>query len=418
MKRILVSATVAVAVLTCAAAGTWIALVRGVASTMAGQARLAGELLDARTPPGDAMARTLVRPGIHVSIVDREAGTRIDAGSEGVTARPLPPGPPDFGGPPGIAGPPGFAPSGPLPQVVLGLARLAPVVVDRGSQTVEITPDPADLARWFAGDAAALVCGTLVIAGLAVARIGGRARDERRALEARVAERREQAERYQRFLAESGHELRTPLTVMNGYVDILRSLGKDEPLDERIVEGMHAEVSRMRVLVEKLMMLARLESDVAVPRLLDVASAARQAAQTLQRRYPERDVRVDASQTASIVIDADDYAAALGNLLENAVKYAPSSPIVIETGVRDGSAITTIVDRGPGIPEDDRRAIFERFYRGRGRTLGEGLGLGLAIVKRIAERWNGTVECESGSGRTSFRLSFPLADEEVYGVAR
>ncbi len=74
-----------------------------------------------------------------------------------------------------------------------------------------------------------------------------------------------------------------------------------------------------------------------------------------------------------------------------------------------------MIDRGPGIAPGDEQAIFERFYRG--RAFGEGLGLGLAIVKRIAERWNGSVACESGAGRTIFQLTFPLADEEPYGVA-
>jgi signal transduction histidine kinase len=166
------------------------------------------------------------------------------------------------------------------------------------------------------------------------------------------------------------------------------------------------------------MTLARLETHAGVPRLLDVATAAREAAQTIQRRYPERNVRVEAAQTGSIVIDADDYAAALGNVLENAVRYAPGSAIEIHTSVAGGQVTTAVVDHGPGILAQDQLAIFERFYRGRGRAIGEGLGLGLAIVKRIVDRWNGNVDCESAPGRTIFRLSFPLADEEPYGLAR
>jgi two-component system sensor histidine kinase TctE len=172
----------------------------------------------------------------------------------------------------------------------------------------------------------------------------------------------------------------------------------------------------MRTLVEKMMTLARLESHVSVPRLLDVPSAVADAAGILRRRYPEREVRIDANEHASIVIDADDYAAALGNILENAVKYAPRSPIAISVVVRNGSVTTKVVDEGPGIASDERHAIFERFHRG--HATGEGLGLGLAIVKRIAERWNGSVTCESESGRTVFDLRFPIADEETYEVAR
>jgi signal transduction histidine kinase len=160
-----------------------------------------------------------------------------------------------------------------------------------------------------------------------------------------------------------------------------------------------------------------LDSQAAVPRLVDAGAAARDAAHTLQRRYPQREVRVQTERSASIIVDADDLSAALGNLLENAVTYAPDSPIGIETRVRDGQVTTAVTDRGPGIGEAEREAIFDRFYRGEGRALGEGLGLGLAIVRRVAERWNGSIECTSAVGRTEFRLTFPIADEEHHGIA-
>jgi signal transduction histidine kinase len=258
--------------------------------------------------------------------------------------------------------------------------------------------------------------GALLIAGFATAQVVARSRRDRQALEARITERAQAAERYQRFLAETGHELRTPLTVMMGYVDILRT-GNAGAVDQRILDGMYAETTRMRRLVEKMMTLARLDSQAAVPRLLDIGTAAREAAQTVQRRYPQREFRVLTGSTASIVADADDISAALGNLLENAVTYAPESPITIETHVHDGRVTAAVIDRGPGIGEAEREAIFDRFYRGGGRALGEGLGLGLAIVRRVADRWNGTVDCTSGEGRTEFRLTFPVADEERDGIA-
>jgi two-component system OmpR family sensor kinase len=288
----------------------------------------------------------------------------------------------------------------------------------RADQSVTILADGHDLGLWCALDVACFLVGMIAIGGSTAARVGAHGRAERAALVARAKERGDAAERYKRFLADTGHELRTPLTVMSGYVDILRARSASEPLDERILEGMHAETSRMRVLVEKMMTLARLESTLTVPRLLDLGTAAREAALTLQRRYPDHEVRVFVERSASIVIDADDYAAALGNILENAVKYAPESPVIIETSVQDGNGTTTVTDRGPGIRPEEQSAIFERFQRGAGRAFGEGLGLGLAIVKRVADRWNGSVACTSVPGHTTFRLTFPLADEERYGTAR
>jgi two-component system OmpR family sensor kinase len=431
MKRIVLQNTLAVAVLVCAAVGVWLAIAREVAATEAAQERLAGELLDANVPVGVNLARTLMRPGILLLVTDRAKRITVAAagGTVGVHRLEAPPGalegPPDGGPPPpapGEAEPPGprqgLLPPRPFDALVFWLVHTPPVVVARGDRVVRIAPDVHALEWWLALEILGFACATLAVGVDGTTRVLAGGRAERRQLEARIAERREAAERYQRFLAETGHELRTPLTVLTGYIDILRGRAPDEPLDDRILEGMHAEAARMRVLVEKMMTLARLEADIGIPRLLDVATAAREAAQTLRRRHPERDVRVEAAQTAVIVIDADDYAVALGNVLENAVKYAPGSPIEIATSVRDGRVTTAVVDHGPGIHPQDQPAIFERFYRGRGRALGEGLGLGLAIAKRIADRWDGTVDCESGRGRTVFRLSFPLAAEEPYGLAR
>jgi len=428
MNRIVAPAALAVVILLGSAVSIWVVLVRGVASSMTVQARLADESLDAHVPFTPALASTLVRTGTHVALFDAATATVIEATVAGVVQRPaggivgLPP-PPPGAPPPPLGGPPPGSPpaarerSGPLDAFAQTFVRIAPLHVAREDRAIDIAPDLPVLARWFALDVGVFVLAGLAVIGFAVARVVARARHDRRALEARITERAEAAERYQRFLAETGHELRTPLTVLAGYVDILRANNGSGAVDPRVLEGMHAETSRMRRLVEKMMTLARLDSQAVVPRLLDAGTAAREAAMTLQRRYADRDVRVFAENSASIIIDADDYAAALGNLLENAVTYAPQSPIVLETRVRDGHVTTAVIDRGPGIGDEEREAIFGRFYRGNGRALGEGLGLGLAIVRRVAERWNGTIECSSGSGRTEFRLTFPVADEVRDGVA-
>ena len=424
MNRVIVSAALAVIVLFASAAGVWVALVRGVAAAMIAQARLAGESLDANVPFMPALAQTLLQPGLHVVLIDPAGGSVVDASASAVVTRPfpqnggLPPPPagaqPPGGGPPPVQAPP---PNGGFSGFARAFVRLMPAHVERDGRAIDIAPDLPVLVRWFALDLAAFVLGVLVVAGLAVARFIARSRRDREALEARITERAAAVERYQRFLAETGHELRTPLTVMMGYVDILRA-GNAGAVDQRILDGMHAETTRMRRLVEKMMTLARLDSQAAVPRLLDAGTAAREAVQTVQRRYPERDFRVQSDVTASIIIDADDFSAAVGNLLENAVTYAPDSPIAIETRVRDGHVTTAVIDRGPGIGAAEREAIFDRFYRGGGRALGEGLGLGLAIVRRVAERWNGTVDVSSGDGKTEFRLTFPVADEDDDGSAR
>jgi signal transduction histidine kinase len=422
MSRILTVTAVAIALLCAAAAGAWFAMVHGVADAVGSQVRVAGEQLDAGDAIDARLARALLRPGLRIVLIDRGRGVLLDADGGGVHERPLPP-PQPPGSAPENERPPNGAPNAPprpspFVTIALALAHVPPVDVQRGGRVVRVGADGVYLARRLAGGIAVLAALIALACAAGAQRAAQRTRAERRRLEADVVERRAAAERYQRFLAETGHELRTPLTVMSGYVEILRNHRDGAPIDPRVIEGLQAETARMRLLVEKMMTLARLEADAGVARLIDVAQAARDAVETARRRFADREVTVEVARTASIVIDADDYAAALGNLVENAVKYAPDSPILVETDILDGQAVTSVIDRGPGVAPDDRRAIFDRFRRGRRAPGRDGLGIGLSIVKRVADRWNGFVTLESIDGCTTFSLSFPVADEESHAVPR
>ncbi|HET9028677.1 MAG TPA: HAMP domain-containing sensor histidine kinase, partial [Candidatus Aquilonibacter sp.] len=258
----------------------------------------------------------------------------------------------------------------------------------------------------------------LVLGGFSTWLIVGISRAERAKLHAVADERRAAALEFQRFLADAGHELRTPLTIVSGYVDILRA--RDDASDPQLttmLDGMRAETGRMRALVEKMLLLARLETPVAVPRLVDVAAVARDAAASMRAKYGERTLEVIDNDPASIVIDQDDLYEALHNLIENALKYAPDSPVRVYTGSAGRNAVVRVVDNGPGIPAGEREHVFRRFYRGNGRSDSDGSGLGLAIVVRVADRWNGNVQLDSTARETAFTLTFPLADEETHVVA-
>ena len=96
---------------------------------------------------------------------------------------------------------------------------------------------------------------------------------------------------------------------------------------------------------------------------------------------------------------------AIANVVDNAIKYAPDSPIRIVADAYDGGVEITVADQGPGIHPDDRDAIFDRFYRGATRGEVEGSGLGLAIAKRAVERAGGTlVLSDSSAAGTTFIL--------------
>jgi two-component system sensor histidine kinase TctE len=114
------------------------------------------------------------------------------------------------------------------------------------------------------------------------------------------------------------------------------------------------------------------------------------------------------SEAATISGDGDELAEAIKNVIENALKYAPDSPVAVEVASGAGRASVTVRDRGPGMSASDAEHAFDRFYRGSERAPAEGSGLGLAIAKRAVERADGTIALESVASRgTAVTMTFP-----------
>jgi two-component system phosphate regulon sensor histidine kinase PhoR len=226
------------------------------------------------------------------------------------------------------------------------------------------------------------------------------------------------------FVANVSHELRTPLTAIRGYVEALA----DEPLDaaerRRFLAIIERHASRMERLVRDLLRLAALDArqesvDLADCTLAavfegaaaDLAAAITTKAQTVQ-------IRIDPA-ASRLRTDPTKLQDAIGNLLENAVNYAPAgSTIVLAAAAEDGRVVLTVSDQGPGIPEPDLARIFERFYRvdkARSRESG-GTGLGLAIVKHLVDLLGGTVwAANRPEGGAVFTIRLPGRDERAPG---
>jgi two-component system OmpR family sensor kinase len=225
-------------------------------------------------------------------------------------------------------------------------------------------------------------------------------------------ERRKAEVEMRQFIADAGHELRTPLTVIMGFIDVLRRrAGADPAMSSKIYETMLAESRRMRNLVEKLIVLARMEypqmPEVEPVDLSEVASSVVRALGALQ---PDPRIALAAEPGAIVNGVESDLREAIWNLVENAVKHAPLSPIEIAVRRDGGDALVEVADRGPGIPAEDRASIFDRFYRGSNRNDSQGFGLGLAIAKRAIERAGGSIEFQSEVGTgTRFTIRIPRA---------
>ncbi|MBC5829930.1 MAG: HAMP domain-containing histidine kinase [Candidatus Eremiobacteraeota bacterium] len=224
-----------------------------------------------------------------------------------------------------------------------------------------------------------------------------------------MEERSRTEQRMRQFVADAGHELRTPLTVISGYIDVLRRGAIAEPnLASTILATMSLEKEHMRNLVDRLMRLARLEGDGAPNTeaidLSDMLASQAEAARRLNPKH-EIDYRVDGDLT--VAADRTELSEALSNIVENAVKYAPNSPVELRGYRQNGSTVIEVSDFGPGMSEMEKIHAFERFFRGDVRGEITGSGLGLAIAKRAVERAGGTIDISStvGKGTTvSIRL--------------
>jgi signal transduction histidine kinase len=213
------------------------------------------------------------------------------------------------------------------------------------------------------------------------------------------------------FIADAGHELRTPLTVIMGYLDSLEDGSADAPgIRERVFTTLRQESRRMRSLIEKLIYLARLERGEPPAReIVDVSAVISRVTSSLPRRDGAV-IEISTVPNARVVADPAEVAETLRNLVDNALKYAPGSPVTVRSEVRGNEVFIVVRDLGPGIPGDEQEHVFDRFYRGHGNREVEGTGLGLAIVKRAVQRSNGTIVLESREGEgTQFTIRLPYA---------
>ena len=248
-------------------------------------------------------------------------------------------------------------------------------------------------------------------------------------IERSFAVREASEERMRQFAADASHELRTPLATVRGYAELNRqgALPDGDAVDTAFGR-IESEATRMSGLVEDLLVLARLDArperrttDV------DLTVLASDAVQDGRAQAPDRDIRLvgRTGPVSAAVVRGEEAALrqVLANLVRNAITHTPAgTPIEVAVGPEaDGEqVIIEVRDRGPGIPEEAARKIFERFYRvdkARSRESG-GTGLGLAIVAAIVEQHGGRVGVATRpGGGTAFLVSLPTADSQVAHTA-
>jgi signal transduction histidine kinase len=203
------------------------------------------------------------------------------------------------------------------------------------------------------------------------------------------------------FVAEAGHELRTPLTVILGFLDVLRQGAvKEYALAQRILESMTIEGERMRALIGKLLLLARLDA-VAPERSesVDVAAIVREVVDSFRAIAGQSTLEFTSVGDARAQAAPNELRELVGNLLDNAIKYAPGATTRAAVRRVNGTVELEVADDGPGMDYALRSRAFDRFSRGEDRGNIPGSGLGLAIVKRIVDRAGGELELDTAPGR-------------------
>ncbi len=269
-------------------------------------------------------------------------------------------------------------------------------------------------------------------------------------------------ERMRRFIADASHELRTPLTAIRGFAEYYRQRGGLVPhwdksaassaaadeagtgaLDmgggltpddlDRIMHRVEKEAARMGLLVEDLLLLARLDQQRPLARQpIDLLSLAADAVHDARLLAPARTIELSVQPGAAFLVTGDDarLRQVIGNLMSNALTHTPDgSPIEVSIGsgtldprVPDSPRAVTldVTDHGPGMTPEQAQRVFERFYRAdqaRTRTTG-GSGLGLAIVRALVTAHGGAASVRTAPGRgATFRIALPLAPEAQGGMA-
>jgi two-component system OmpR family sensor kinase len=273
---------------------------------------------------------------------------------------------------------------------------------------------------------------------------------------------RRSEERMRQFVADASHELRTPLTAMRGYAEYYRQRGgvQDDPAPpaeasngtaaaaepaslpgapgadaalngtgqlsgadlDRIMQRVEQESARMGVLVEDMLLLARLDQQRPLERRpVDLLTLAADAVQDARIIAPDRSIELSVGSATAFLVLGDEVRLrqVIGNLMSNALTHTPDgTPVTVRilAGPREPvpSIVLEVTDHGPGLSADQAERVFERFYRAdqaRTRKAG-GTGLGLAIVAALVAAHGGTVALRTAPGEgATFRVTLPLAPE-------
>jgi two-component system OmpR family sensor kinase len=232
-------------------------------------------------------------------------------------------------------------------------------------------------------------------------------------IEEAFAARKASEDRLRRFVGDASHELRTPIAAVQAYAELFDRGARHRPDDlERAMHGIEKETRRMGLLVDDLLLLARLDQGRPLEREpVAVDEVAREAVEAARMIEPERPIALS-TEPATVIGDSARLRQVMDNLLANVRSHTPDGAAAsVRVSRQNGHAVIEVTDSGPGLDREQAAKAFERFYRAdpsRSRDAG-GTGLGLAIVNAIAQAHGGSTMVSSvpGDGAT-FTIELPV----------
>jgi len=228
------------------------------------------------------------------------------------------------------------------------------------------------------------------------------------------------------FVSNVSHELRTPLTAIKGSVDnMLDGLtGELNEKQNRYLTRVKSNADRLARLINDLLDLSRIEAGIKLKQInLDLVTLAREIAESLRPLAAEKLISLEiafGNNTVGAWADPDRISEVLVNLLGNAIKFSPAQSTITLSIERNGDhwAKVSVADTGPGIPLDEAKRVFDKFYQVSQpeRQKARGTGLGLSIVKTLVELHGGNIWLESETGKGSV-FSFTLPVEQPQKIS-
>jgi two-component system heavy metal sensor histidine kinase CusS len=218
--------------------------------------------------------------------------------------------------------------------------------------------------------------------------------------------------RLSQFSADLAHELRTPIANMMGEAQVALTRDRTAADYREIVESTIAECERLSRIVDNLLFVARVDAarEPIMRKRFDARAAVEKIATFYQTIADDHRVTISCSGDGQIYADPDLFERAVGNLLDNALRFTPENgSIQIAVSEHDANFEVAVSDNGCGIAAEHLPRVFDRFYRAESSRGSDGAGLGLALVKSIVDLHGGSVSIQSElGGGTTVKLIFPL----------